>query len=88
MKLMNKSLLVKHALSCNNQNRFTVKEMEEGRGGAMLIGRTKKKGWISRLENGSEIRIGRVHIYFPPNEITSKNGRLNGHFINVCTTRR
>ena len=54
----------------------------------MLIGRTKKKGWISRLENGSEVRIGRVRIYFPPNEITSKNGRLNGHFINSCTTRR
>jgi hypothetical protein len=62
--------------------------MEEGRGGGMLIGRTKKKGWISRLENGSEVRIGRVRIYFPPNEITSKNGRLNGHFINSCTTRR
>jgi len=54
----------------------------------MLIGRTKKKDWISRLENGSEVRIGRVRTYFPPNEITSKNGRLNGHFINSCTTRR
>ena len=54
----------------------------------MLIGRTKKKGWISRLENGSEVRIGRVRIYFTPNEITSKNGRSNGHFINCCTTRR
>lgn len=87
MKLMDKLLLVNHAVNCKNQNGFTVKEMEEGRGRGMLIGRTKTKGWISRLENGSEVRIGRVHIYFPPNEITSKNGRLNGHFINVCTTR-
>jgi hypothetical protein len=86
MKLIGKLLLVKHALSCNNQNGFTVKEMEEGRGRGILIGRTKKKGWISRLENGSEVRIGRVRIYFPPNEITPKNGRLNGHFINSCTT--
>jgi len=32
MKLMGKLLLVEHALSCNNQNGFIVKEMEEGRG--------------------------------------------------------
>jgi hypothetical protein len=87
MKLMGKLLLVKHALSCNNQNGFTIKEMEEGRGRGMLRGRAKKKGWISRLENGSEVRIGRVRIYFPPNEITSKNELLNDHFINSCTTR-
>jgi hypothetical protein len=54
----------------------------------MLIGWTKKKGCVSRLENGSEVRIGSMLIYFPPNEITSKNGRLNGHFITSCTTRR
>jgi len=85
-KLMGKLLLLKHALSCNNQNGFTVKEVEEGRGRRMLIGRTKKKGWISRLVNGSEVRIGHVRIYFPPNEITSKNGPRNGNFINFCTT--
>jgi hypothetical protein len=44
MKLMGKLLLVKDALNCNNQKRFTVKEMEEGRGRRLLIGRTKKKG--------------------------------------------
>jgi hypothetical protein len=53
MKLMGKLLLVKHALSCNNQNGFTINEMEEGRGREMLIGRTKKKDRISRIENGS-----------------------------------
>jgi hypothetical protein len=36
--------LLNHVLNYNNQNGFTIKEREEGSGGGMMIGHTKKRG--------------------------------------------
>jgi hypothetical protein len=41
-------------------NSFNVKEREEGRGNGRTIGRTNKRGWIGRLEDGEKkINVGK-----------------------------